>query len=98
MGKLRKKFDATFTAMWPKWDIAQTACLKIDLEANRLHHHFKDREELKSAKESLSSPPIIQTASRKPYPTFFPGSEMNVSNDGKQISDLAKVAKDAAAT
>ena len=98
MGKLRKKFDEIFNSMWPKWSIAQRACLKIDLENDRLHHHFKDQEELKSAKESLSSPPIIQTGSGKPYPTFFPGSKINVSNDGKQISDLAKVAKDVAVT
>ena len=75
MGKLRKKFDDAFTAMWPKWDLSQRACLKIDLENDRLNQHFKDQEELKLAKESLSSPPIIQTpGSGKPKPTFFPGS------------------------
>ena len=75
MGKLRKKFDDAFNAMWPKWDLAQRACLKIDLENNRLNHHFKDKAELKSAKDSLSSPPIIKTpGSGKPKQTFLFGS------------------------
>ena len=99
MEKLRKKFDTTFPAMWPKWDFTQRALLKIDLAANRLHHHFKDEEELKSAKESLSSPPIIKTpGSGKPKQTFFSGSNVIVNKEGKRISDPAKVAKDVAAT
>jgi hypothetical protein len=45
------------------------------------------------AKESLSSPPIIQTpGSGKPKPTFFSSSKFNVSNEVKQIADPAKVA------
>ena len=85
--------------MWPKWDITQIALLKIDQGPNRLHHHFTDKEELKSAKRILSSPPIIQTpGSGKPKQTFFPDSKVNVNNESKQILDPAKVAYDVTTT